>query len=206
MGDFLICLFLGVFGVHKFKEKKFLMGVLYLFTFGLFGFGWVYDCVKYLLPVIKVASVAVLPEGQPLPVVRSNGVMLGSGETCHYSKPATFVKTKHVVLGQSSTHSGTSIRVAKGMSFRMGESHSKTIRGNVQEKTAGILTVTNKRIIFSASKGAFDKSISSLSSITPYKDGIGFQFGSQQFPLMTADAPYIYQIVSKVVNDSNEIA
>lgn len=202
MGDFLICLFFGMFGVHKFKEKKFKMGVLYLFTFGLFGFGWLYDCVKYLLPVIKVASVAVLPEGQPLPVVRCNGVMLGSGETCHYSKPATFVKTKNVVVGHSGGHSGVSIRVMKGMSYRIGQSQSTAIRGNVQEKTGGILTVTNKRIIFSANKGAFDKPLSSLSSITPYKDGIGFQFGSQQFPLITADAPYIYQIVSRVINDS----
>lgn len=204
MKDFLICLFFGMFGVHKFREKKFLMGIIYLFTGGLFFFGWLYDCVKYLLPVIKVVSVAALPEGKPLPEVRSKGAIIAPGEICHYSNPATFVKTKNVVVGQSSTHNGASIRVAKGMSFRMGESHSRTIRGNVQEKTSGILTVTNKRIVFSANKGAFDKPISSLSSITPYKDGIGFQFGSQQFPLLTADAQYIYQIVSRVVNDGGD--
>lgn len=204
MGDFLICLFFGMFGVHKFKEKKFKMGLLYLFTGGLFCFGWIYDCVKYLLPIIKVASVAMLPEDKPLPVVQSKGAIIAPGETCHYSKPATFVKTKNVVVGQTSTHSGASIRVMKGMSYRMGESHSRTIRGNVQEKTTGILTVTNKRIVFSANKGTFDKPLSSLSSITPYKDGIGFQFGSQQFPLITSDAAYIYQIVSRVVNGSGD--
>ena len=202
MGDFLICLCFGMFGVHKFKEKKFVMGVLYLFTFGLFGFGWMYDCAKYLKPIIKVASVAALPEGKPLPIVQSKGAIIAPGETCHYSRPATFVKTKNVVVSHSGSHSGVSIRVMKGMSYRSGQSQSKAIRGNVQEKTSGVLTVTNKRIIFSASKGAFDKPISSLSSITPYKDGIGFQFGSQQFPLITADAAYIYQIVSRVVNDS----
>ena len=205
MSDFLTCLCLGWAGVHKFKEKKFKMGVLYLFTFGLFGFGWMYDCVKYLIPAIKGASVTVaLPEGKPLPVVRSNGVMLTSGETCHYSKPATFVKTKNVVVGHTGGHGGVSIRVMKGLSYRTGQSQSTAIRGNVQEKTGGILTVTNKRIIFSANKGAFDKPISSLSSITPYKDGIGFQFGSQQFPLITADGQYIYQLVSRVVNDSGD--
>ena len=203
MKDFLICLFLGLFGVHKFREKKFKMGVLYLFTGGLFGIGWIYDCIKYLIPAVKVASVAMLPEGQPLPVVRSQGAIVGNGETCHYSKPATFVKTKNVVVGHTGGHGGVSIRVAKGMSYRIGQSQSTAIRGNVQEKTSGILTVTNKRIIFSANKGAFDKPISSLSSITPYKDGIGFQFGSQQFPLITPDAQYIYQIVSRVVNDSS---
>lgn len=46
---FLLCLFLGVFGAHKFYEGKMGMGILYLFTMGLFGFGWMYDCIVYLL-------------------------------------------------------------------------------------------------------------------------------------------------------------
>jgi len=35
----LLCVFLGFFGAHKFYEGKTGMGVLYLFTFGLFFFG-----------------------------------------------------------------------------------------------------------------------------------------------------------------------
>lgn len=204
MTDFLLCLFLGWLGVHKFKEKRLGMGVLYLFTFGLFGIGWIYDCVKYLIPVIKARSAASIANGSPLPIVESKGAILGSGEVCHYSNPATFVKTKNVVVGHSGGHSGVSIRVAKGMSYRIGQSQSTAIRENVQEKTAGVLSITNKRIIFSASKGAFDKKISELSAITPYKDGIGFQFASTQYPLMTSDAPYIYQIISRIANESTE--
>lgn len=40
---FLLCLFLGYFGVHKFYEGKTGMGVLYLFTAGLCGIGWLVD-------------------------------------------------------------------------------------------------------------------------------------------------------------------
>ena len=39
----ILCLFLGVFGVHKFYEGKIAMGILYLFTMGIFGFGWLAD-------------------------------------------------------------------------------------------------------------------------------------------------------------------
>ena len=46
---FLLCLFLGVFGAHKFYEGKGGMGVLYLFTLGLFGIGWVVDLILILL-------------------------------------------------------------------------------------------------------------------------------------------------------------
>ena len=44
---FIICLLFGWLGVHKFMEKKTGMGLLYLFTFGLFGIGWIVDCILY---------------------------------------------------------------------------------------------------------------------------------------------------------------
>lgn len=46
---FVLCLFLGYFGVHKFYEGKVGMGLLYIFTFGLCGIGWVIDCIAILL-------------------------------------------------------------------------------------------------------------------------------------------------------------
>ena len=46
---FLLCLFLGWMGAHKFYEGKIGMGVLYLLTFGLLGIGWLVDCVLLLL-------------------------------------------------------------------------------------------------------------------------------------------------------------
>ncbi len=45
---FFLCLFLGVFGAHKFYEGKVGAGILYLFTAGLFGFGWFIDTIVIL--------------------------------------------------------------------------------------------------------------------------------------------------------------
>ena len=45
---FFLCLFLGALGVHKFYEGKVGMGILYLFTVGLFGIGWFIDCIALL--------------------------------------------------------------------------------------------------------------------------------------------------------------
>lgn len=42
----LLCIFLGYFGAHKFYEGNSGMGILYLFTFGLFGYGWLIDIVR----------------------------------------------------------------------------------------------------------------------------------------------------------------
>ena len=38
-----LCIFLGWLGAHKFYEGKAGMGVLYFFTLGLFGIGWIVD-------------------------------------------------------------------------------------------------------------------------------------------------------------------
>lgn len=47
--SFLLCLFLGFFGAHKFYEGKIGMGILYLFTGGLLGIGWIVDCIVLLM-------------------------------------------------------------------------------------------------------------------------------------------------------------
>jgi len=39
----LLLVFLGVFGVHRFYMGKLWTGLLYLLTFGVFGFGYLYD-------------------------------------------------------------------------------------------------------------------------------------------------------------------
>ena len=44
----LLCLFLGVIGAHKFYEGKAGMGILYLFTGGLLGFGVLIDFIVLL--------------------------------------------------------------------------------------------------------------------------------------------------------------
>ena len=45
---FLLCILLGFVGAHKFYEGKAGMGILYLFTFGLFGIGWFVDAIVLL--------------------------------------------------------------------------------------------------------------------------------------------------------------
>lgn len=46
---FFLCLFLGYLGIHKFYEGKVGMGILYLFTFGLFGIGTLVDLISIVM-------------------------------------------------------------------------------------------------------------------------------------------------------------
>lgn len=53
MAEFLLCLFFGMFGAHKFYNKNIKMGIIYLCTLGLFGLGWIYDTIKLGMALIK---------------------------------------------------------------------------------------------------------------------------------------------------------
>ena len=44
----ILCMLFGYFGAHKFYEGKTGMGLLYLFTFGLVGIGWIIDILVLL--------------------------------------------------------------------------------------------------------------------------------------------------------------
>ena len=45
----LLAVFLGYFGVHRFYAGQIATGIVYLFTFGLLGLGWVVDIIRIAL-------------------------------------------------------------------------------------------------------------------------------------------------------------
>lgn len=49
----ILCLCLGIFGVHRFVEGKVFSGFVYLFTYGLFGIGLIYDIIRLISELIK---------------------------------------------------------------------------------------------------------------------------------------------------------
>lgn len=206
--DFAICFFFGMFGVHKFRDKKIGLGLLYLCTGGLFGIGWFVDSIRYFKAAISGNRISKngtfirsLKDDEALPVVNNSPVILQDGEICHYSSIVDWVTTKNRVVGYSGASQGISLRVCKGMSYRIGTSRGVPIRQNVLEKNSGNLSITNKRILFMSEKGSFDKSITKLSAIEPFQDGLALQFGAQKYTFMTDDGPYIYQVISRIVND-----
>lgn len=70
MKNTLIAIFLGWLGGYRFYRKQYLLGVIYLFTLGLFGIGWIFD-------IIQAIS---LDRKEKKPLVITCGIMGGFAE------------------------------------------------------------------------------------------------------------------------------
>lgn len=71
MGKLLMCIFGGWFGLHKFAEKKVGMGILYLFTGGLVGIGWLVDSIKYIVEYVKSRPAAAVKSPDTVPAAET---------------------------------------------------------------------------------------------------------------------------------------
>ena len=221
--EFFVALFLGGFGVQKFREKRYALGVLYIFTGGCWLIGWLIDCVRYFVaavrnkPILPVGLVTkkeieqalsdtqkkmieIIQSTGELPVVENAPIILNSKEICHYSQEAYYLETKNMVLGRKTT-GGSRSTTFLGVRYSLGGAQSQSIRGDVTTQTAGILTITSERIIFTARKGAFSKKITELTSLVPEGETIGFQFGEKYYVLQTRTADLISVIIKAILQN-----
>ena len=108
-------------------------------------------------------------------------------------------KTRRAYVGASS---GVSIRIAKGVYYRVGQ-----FRGNPIERTEnlitdnGIVIVTNKNIYFQGNKKSFRIPFNKIVAFEPFSDGIGvLKDGVSAKPiyLITNDGWFTYNLCKNV--------
>lgn len=56
----LLCIFLGYFGIHRIYVGRIGTGILYFFTFGIFGIGWLFDILMLLFGSMKDGEYAIV--------------------------------------------------------------------------------------------------------------------------------------------------
>lgn len=145
-------------------------------------------------------------ESGRLPRTHPANVILQKGETGHYSSPAYILEEKVVARRTVGSSRGTSIRIMKGVSYRIGAS-----KGRIENETAmvrvseGTFAVTNKRLIFSGDKKSFSAEYKKLLDIQLFSDGIQFSLTSRQKPIIVGlhnskNVEIIATLVSYIIN------
>lgn len=197
--NFILTLFLGPFGVHRFVRGEIGMGILYLCTGGLFGIGWIIDCVKAATGLQSNTTSQSVPITE-LPTVSPDGLIPKPDEICHYQGSASSTRTKNVVTGYESGNVGVSVRVAKGLSVRTGGSKGAPIRSDVVNQVPGMLYITSQRIVFLCSRDAFDKPYSALTAVNITGNTLLLQFGNTSYDITVSSPERIRQILTLAIN------
>lgn len=68
----ILCVFLGCFGIHRFYLGKIISGIIYLFTFGIFGVGVIYDFIMLLLNKTRDNNGLLLSSDIAIPISKDS--------------------------------------------------------------------------------------------------------------------------------------
>ena len=124
-------------------------------------------------------------ETQGLPIVTVETLNLTKDEVCHFVGQGKICKIKQETVGYESGSRGVSLRVMKGVSFRVGNYRGHDIKQEVVEKTNGTLYLTSKKIIFISINNPL---------IVRYKDTVTIDANNDMLQIQTEKKTYLFQI------------
>jgi hypothetical protein len=139
--------------------------------------------------------------GGQLPEVASPHIIAKKGEIVHYECTASLMREVAVRQYQGG-YQGFSFPIGKtGIRYRVGGSrgHSVQVGTELQVADSGILSITNKRVVYAGTRKTVDMPYSKLINLTVYFDGVQFHLSNRvNAPLFTMPAGS--HIVAAIVN------
>ena len=106
-------------------------------------------------------------------MVPVNGIILRKAETPHWSEPAELLEERVVGRRYEGGSQGMSIRIAKGLSYRIGAQKGRLITDKAMVSVSkGDLIITNQRVIFQGSMKSINLPFTKLLEFRCLDDGI----------------------------------
>ena len=140
--------------------------------------------------ILPVAAKQEIMAGR-LPQLNTDTIFPKKGERVHFIDKAINVEEKtkrtfqHIGFSTPGLFKGNRINYGRG----------KPIEKQEEVYHAGILYITNQRIIFQAKENGFDKEFKHLTTFVPYSNGIELQFGNKSYMLLVADGNVVNQTI-----------
>jgi len=129
-----------------------------------------------------------------LPILNTDTIFPKKGERIHFIDKAMNVEVKTTKSFEHIGFSGPGLFKGNRVHYGRGKPIEK--QENVYH--AGILYITNQRIIFQAKENGFDKSFRYLTAFVPYSNGIELQFGNKSYTLLVSDGSLVHQTLQLI--------
>jgi hypothetical protein len=108
-----------------------------------------------------------------LPSVNSSGLILQDGEQVHFMGRVDLLEERVVSRKYQGGSSGVNFRVAKGVSFKVGQQKGRSVsEKGIVTVDEGEFYVTNKRLVYKGGKKNFSLTFSQLVGYEVFKSGI----------------------------------
>jgi hypothetical protein len=138
-----------------------------------------------------------------LPGCKTPSFVTQKDEVAYWEISSNLVLTRTNTTGNTSQGSKVRIKVAKGASYRLGASRSISINEHTTANHPGVFGVTNKGVIFAASKQSFAIPFTQLHSFDAYSDGIGLQKNDSELLLQFYDkqmSEVVFKVITNAIN------
>ena len=129
-----------------------------------------------------------------LPILNPDTLFPRKGEKIHFIDKAMNVDIKTKKIYQHMGFSTPGLFKGNRVSYGRG----KPIEQQETVYHAGILYITNQRIIFQSKENGFDKDFKYLTAFVPYSNGIELQFGNKSYTLLVSDGNLLNQALQLI--------
>ena len=223
--DLFVCFFFGFLGVHRFRLGQVGWGIVYLVTFGLFGFGWIIDFIRYLIATLSgqrivaingLTDLVAAPYTPPSAQARA-AYAPGTGAAGTYAPGAGGAANPYAPGAGGSTASYSTkardvhttiptadiaLKPGEYLSYKGQASFVVLQGGNDRAYFPGTLAITSERVVFTGTRGTLDKPLTSITSTTLFTEGIALQVGGSTYTFATSDAPAVRNAIQRSVAGS----
>jgi hypothetical protein len=131
----------------------------------------------------RARQLSLMELGQFTPIA-SAAVILRQGERAFWQASATALEEKVLQRQYVGGSQGVSIRVMKGVTYRVGSTRGHTVeKTGIVEVGRGTLTITDQRFVFVSPQRTVELPYSKVVGLQGFRDGLSVNTSSQAKPL-----------------------
>jgi hypothetical protein len=126
--------------------------------------------------ILNRLMIARVNDGR-LPVIDDPQLITKPGETVHLETEAVLMKEVTIREWQGS---GFSFPIVKGVRYRTSRGQMKAVGTRIEPADVGIISITDRRVVFSGRKKTQESLYAKLVNLTVYSDGISMGVSNRQ--------------------------